>query len=385
MIMNNRAQPKIRRTPRTERGLSLVELMISLAIGMFLLLGITSLIVQQNSSRDELEKSSRQIENGRYAIQVIRNDIQHAGYYGEFFRGFNPLGAALPDPCSITPAGLEAGFALPIQGYDFAPTAGPTGGSPLPCLNPANLKAGTDILVVRRANTEVENGGVNPGEILLQTNASSYVLNLAAGAFNTNNPPLPSPFNNLVASGAIPAPLREYWVRVYFVSPCSVPAGGGATCTCQQQPAPDRRCIGADDNGNPIPTLKGLDLTGENATNPPTPIPLAEGVENLQLDYGLDTDSDGYPDMFVTDPGVANGPNPGGPPGWQSVVSVRLNLLARNTSCTTGYQDNKIYNVSAPTGTIPTPLSSCTNGDYKRHLFIEQVRAINPSSRKAAE
>lgn len=390
MTMNRRATPNIHRARRGQLGLSLVELMISMAIGLILLLGITTLIVQQNSSRDELEKSSRQIENGRYAIQTLRDDIQHAGYYGELY-AISAVGPAMPDPCDTTIPGLNAGFLLPLEGYDFAATAGPAA-SPITCLKSANLKAGTDILVVRRAATEVEDGQVNltnPPEILLQTNNVTSVLDTPAAPFNVKNPPLPAPFT-LKASDPIPAPIREYLVRIYFVSPCSVPAGGGTTCTCTQQPAPDRRCLGADDNGNPIPTLKRLDITGEGATNPPTPVPLAEGVESMQLDYGVDTDGDGYPEQYLADPSIAaplpgGGGNVGGTPGWQNVVSVRINLLARNTTCTTGFQDTKTYNAGPVTGNIPRPTSSCPNGDYKRHLFVEQVRAINPSGKRAWE
>ena len=68
---------------RTQAGLSLVELMISIAIGLALMAGITMLISQQSTASSELNKASRQIENGRYASQVLRDDIELAGYYGE--------------------------------------------------------------------------------------------------------------------------------------------------------------------------------------------------------------------------------------------------------------------------------------------------------------
>jgi type IV pilus assembly protein PilW len=56
--------------------------------------------------------------------------------------------AAMPDPCAATLATLEAGMALPVQGYDAPATVPP---ELAPCLASANLVPGTDILVVRRA------------------------------------------------------------------------------------------------------------------------------------------------------------------------------------------------------------------------------------------
>ena len=133
-----------------QRGLSLIELMISIAIGLILLAGVTSLIVQQSSARTELDKASRQIENGRYATQILRDAIEHAGYYGEF-SSLPATPATLPDPCSTAIAGLDSGLPLHVQGYD-SPTSVP---APLSaCLPDANHLPGTDILVIRRADTQ---------------------------------------------------------------------------------------------------------------------------------------------------------------------------------------------------------------------------------------
>lgn len=349
---------------RRQRGLSLVELMISLTIGMVLLLGISTLIVQQSSTRDELEKSSRQIENGRYAMQILHDNIQHAGYYGEFYSALTPP-ATLPDPCATgaTAAGLTAlqnAMALPIQGYSATT-------SPLTCLAAANYKPGTDILVIRRVSTELEtNANVsNPPEVLLQTTGAAFALGVATSSFNTNTLPLPAPFTltNTSGSTTTAARIREFWVRIYFVSPCSTMANGA---TCQA----------SDDNGSPIPTLKMLDVTGENTGTGalPAPIPLVEGIDNLQFDYGLDGNGDGYPDSYTTSPVTAT--------DWSNVMAIRVNVLARNTETTMGFADSKTYSLSGIAG---TPAVGPFSDGYKRHVFSELVRAINPSGRRAQQ
>ena len=55
------AQTRLALAHRHQAGLSLVELMISIVIGLLLLAGISSLIAAQGSARGELEKAARQI------------------------------------------------------------------------------------------------------------------------------------------------------------------------------------------------------------------------------------------------------------------------------------------------------------------------------------
>lgn len=355
-----------------QTGLSLVELMISLTIGLVLLTGLTTLIVQQSHTRNELEKSSRQIENGRYAMQILRGDIQHAGFYGQYFTLPAPP-AALPNPCLTTPLtgspSLFEAMSLHIQGYDApAVVAAPLS----TCLNNANHVAGTDILVIRRVDTSniiacaglttITNASTGAGGLVyLQASTASQVLATGTLADTTK---FPLTYSTTACPASTPVELRTYLVYIYFVSPCSTMANG-TTCTA------------TDDNGQPIPTLKRLELSATGAATTFTLItPLVEGIENLQLDYGIDNDSDGYPDSYTTAPATTA--------AWSNVMAIRVNLLARNTECTVGYTDNKTYNLGLA-GAVPVPASNCTNGGYKRHVFSELIRAVNPSGRRAQQ
>src|SRR5512140_3427838 len=90
------------RLGRHQRGMTLIEWMISITIGLILLAGLGALIAQQSRTQAELDKSSRQIENGRYAMQLLQDDIQLAGYYGEYSAVAGlPVPATLPNPCSV--------------------------------------------------------------------------------------------------------------------------------------------------------------------------------------------------------------------------------------------------------------------------------------------
>jgi type IV pilus assembly protein PilW len=192
--------------PCYQAGLSLIELMISIAIGLLLLAGVTALIVQQNSTRTELDKSTRQIENGRYAIQSIQDELQFAGYYGEFPNaGTTAVSTpvSLPNPCATTDAALLAAISLHIQGYD-SPTTVP---SPLStCLNNANHLSGTDILVIRRTDTAtLAPASAAAGQAYMQTTLGDKILGI--GTTTT--------YGLLQKDGATLANLRKYFVKIY--------------------------------------------------------------------------------------------------------------------------------------------------------------------------
>ena len=76
------------------RGFSLVELMVAIAIGLILMAGLAVLFANSSQSGNEIEKSVRQIENGRYALELLNEDVSVAGYYGEVSTTGITLGAA---------------------------------------------------------------------------------------------------------------------------------------------------------------------------------------------------------------------------------------------------------------------------------------------------
>src|SRR6266853_1707867 len=79
------------------RGFSLIELMIAMTIGLLILAGLVTLFVNTSQSQQALQRSAQQIENGRYAMDVLIQDLHHAGYYGRYSAYSD--GTTLPDPC----------------------------------------------------------------------------------------------------------------------------------------------------------------------------------------------------------------------------------------------------------------------------------------------
>jgi hypothetical protein len=104
-----------------------------------------------SAARNEVERTSRQIENGRYAIEVLSDEAAAAGFYGELAsRAPTRTGSAgldAADQCSSAPSSGRSGCCCTVQGWadgaGFDQTTCPL----------SNHKAGTDILLVRRVRT----------------------------------------------------------------------------------------------------------------------------------------------------------------------------------------------------------------------------------------
>jgi len=361
---------------RTLGGFSLVELLVAMAIGLVLLTLLAVIFANASRSQKEITLAAAQIENGRYAMDILSDDVHHAGYWG-YYPGATTLPGALPDPCSVNPAVLKTAMSIVVQGYN-APIA------TLPsCLASANYLAGTDILVVRRASTAITApaGSLQSGVVYVQASTSpTDPLNpVVATNAGVNLPGTPGPFTACtgtpptvsctgtltVRAGTgigtlVAAPIRAYLVHTYFISPCSVPTGAGTPAVCTP----------SDDGGAPIPTLNRLTVDSAGAV---TITPLAEGIENLQVDYGVDTDADGSPDgaAYVAVPGT------GTVADWQKVMALRLYVLSRNTQKSSDYTDNKTYAL----GTAGNITISGSAQAYRRHVYTAVVRVKNQSER----
>lgn len=331
-------QAQLRPWPRPQRGdqagVTLVELMVALAISLFMVAALVVLYVNNSAARTELDRASRQIENGRFAIDMLRDDLALAGYYGEMSPA-DVTSFTEPNPCAADPTLMGwSTVAGPTPVRMPAAVLGPTDAADtvVPaawgCDTPSalNQRAGTSYLVVRRVQPE----GVAPSATLA---ATPYVQSngcldgvqpfvLGTGADATNFP--------LVGPDCLTArPARVYLTRLYYVSTCGV-------------------CSPSDG----IPTLKMRELRG-NALVERT---VSDGIEDLQFEFGRDTDGDGIVDDFVA--AVPAGE-------WSSVIAVRVYLISRATAATPGYSDDKIY-ARGPFGDY-TPASSETQ--FKRRAY----------------
>lgn len=343
-------------SPRSMAGVSLVELMIAMLLGLIILAGLVTIFANSSRSREEIERASRQIENGRFAMETLTEELRLAGFYGEL--NVNPLAVplVLPDPCSTDPAIWATAVPIHIQGYDDG------AGVPACILAAANLKPNTDVIVIRRAATcEAGSAGctgftaslpyVQVSKCGTEQAGTPFVLNTGGSGAHTLR------LRNCMTT----AGRRQYFVRIYYIS---------------------------TDNGAvppvAIPTLKRLDFDGMGFTE----TPLVEGIEELNFEYGVDWQGplgagdppDGKPEAYTADPTTfaAAGPSPG--INWANVVTARISLLARNIEASPGYNDTKRYILGRDAGGAEIVVAP--GGPYRRHAYSGLVRVINAAERR---
>lgn len=323
----------MRRRPRSYQGFSLIELLVSITLGLVLLGGVVAIVGNTSRSHTELERSSRQVESGRYALQTISDDIRHAGFFEQFYNYTAPTALPLPCTSGVTPtvlAQLKTDMGLPLQGAAGASTApAPFTSACLP-----NYKPNTDVLAIRRLSTAITApGAMVANQIYVQAHwdAIKFDLGSNAGSFTFKK-----------KDNVTPTDLREYLVRVYFISTCS-------------------KCSG--DTPDSIPTLYRAELKAGTWNF----LPIAEGIENMQLRYGLDEDANGRPDDtgLVVAPATVE--------DWSTVITVEINLLARNLEESPGYVNNKTYLLGDVTVAAPADA-------YRRRTFTSTVIAANPAA-----
>lgn len=335
-----------RRIDAHSRGFSLVELMISTTISLMLLATLLAVFANASSARSKFERNSRQFENGRYTVDLLTSDLRLAGYYGEVDLNALTGPAVLPDPCSTAATEWAAAMPIHVQGYHRGL------GAP-PCV-PADVKANTDILVVRRVKTCVAGVGACEGPVsgrpylqtaLCSSDSKPYVI----GAFGSTT------FGLRHQDCVTPAALREYLVNIYFIS-----TDNGA--------------------GKKIPTLMKMELAGSSMVR----VALVEGIEEMHIEYGIDDDGDGHPDSYTADPTHYGYPGCGictAAYNWSNVVTARLHLLARSPEPFTDYVDSNRYALgrdAAGQGVTFGP----TNDAYRRQVYTALVRIENPAGRR---
>ncbi len=333
---------------KTQTGVSLVELMVAVTISLLVLTALSAVFLSTTQSRNEMQKSTQQQESGRYASELIADNLKLAGYLAEFDSTPLTTPATLPDPCATKRADLLAAMPLHVQGVnDIASALGCT----------PDVKSGTDVLVVRRASTcavgEAGCDGFLSGAFHFQ--ASLCTPNDGSGAelahavnsdadyasYHFAFSDTQTDFTRRKTScGATDfAAVYRYLVHIYYVA-------------------------NNNQSGDGIPTLKRAEL-GAGAF---TVVPLVDGIENMQIEYGIDSaGNDGVPDSYTATPASTT--------DWRNTMAVSVHLLARNTLSTQGYKDNRSY-------TLGDKTIAATNDGYKRHVYSTTTQIVNPSWRR---
>lgn len=331
-----------------QRGLSLVELLVGLAIGSVLIVGAVTVYSNGRTTYALNESVARLQEQGRFVLSVLEPDIELAGYYVftnaadtlRFVHGGTPelvLASAsglrqaplppnppTPVPLAAIPASAHAcgvnfavDVAMPVQGSNDVFELGP--GITSSCAPTGEAEPGTDTLTIRRAATEPS---AAPAAGRLQIYGSRLRSRTSQLLFADG-----------IAPGALDDDHRihDLVVRAYYVSRNSV---GRAS--------------------HPALRVKSLtSIAGAPAFRDTEVMP---GIEDLQVQFGIDTgdyDNDGAIDAMAdvnldgipeTDGRATRYVNPDFPDlGRYQVVAVRVWVRVRGEQPEAGFLDDRVY------------------------------------------
>lgn len=271
---------------KRQQGLSLIELMIAIVLGLFITAGMIQLFVNSNHSYRVQENLSRLQENGRFALEFISRDVRAVDYWG-----------CVKDPTiidnNLNSSAIFDDFAIAIEGTnddglngsDSITTSGasssaifvvedPTTTSSLKVTNNSGLLQSDVVIVSDCTNGDIfqitnDPGSANPDEITIAT--------------DTNSPGNARVLQRLYK---IEDNVQVYKLRIVTYS---ILKGKG------NQPALFRSVNGAANEE------------------------LIEGIENMQILYGEDTNDDGSPNYYVPADEIVD---------MSKVVSIRISLLA---------------------------------------------------------
>jgi type IV pilus assembly protein PilW len=338
-------QPKPSGLRRTQKGFSLIELMIGVTIGLVLLTVLTTVFDRTSGGRSNLDRVSRLVENSRFAVDVIGDDVRHAGFYGTFlppsdtvFTNTSPCAWNTADLVSLgwQPTLVPPQYPAQLIGWDD-----PVAGDPaLGCL-PDRIP-GTDVVVIRRVSAEtIAAAAVDVRNVYVQ--ASQCIMDPAL--LRVSNVSAQFTLRTAACDPASIAAIRRYFVRGYYVASCN-------------------SCAPSDG----IPTLKRVEII-DNAVRI---VSLAEGVINMQLEYAFDTNGDGSPEQYLT----STTPDTTPTSLWSNVVAVRLHMLMRSTEGGRTTTSPGTYDLG-PLHTAET----CPDG-FKCRLVTTTMRLNNVAGRR---
>ena len=370
-----------------QTGFSLVELMVSIVMGLVILAAMVALFVNSSGANRELARANSLVENGRLAIELLESDVVHAGYWGAYMPTFDdqtfgdiPADApsAVPDPCLAydTPWTTQHALNLihvPVNVYDSdAVCAGVV----------VDKQATTDVLVVRHAELCEAGSGGNceadiPGNVYFQstrcaTDADRY-------RFGTEDD---TTFDLKQMDCLADTEKRKFISSIYYIRNWAVNAGDG------------------------IPTLvrSSFNLDGVVPAHQGA-VAMIEGIERFRVELGIDDRSNAYlgeptgtPVNYTEavnwlDPDTRTTPTnrgDGSPDGafitcttadpctvdeLMNVTAVKIYVLVRSREPAPGYTDTKVYQVG---DSVMGPF----NDGFKRHVYVSTLRLPNIAGRR---
>lgn len=315
---------------RNQQGFTILEIFISLSVGLVLFAGVMSIFVGMRSTTAETSSLGTLQENGRFALNVITDDLMRQSFWGDLVpplstsntttTGF-PVVAAGGD--CIGGGANNASFPQAVGTFRTIWGVTAVNNNPMNCINDARI--GSDVLQLKRVLAQAFDPLViNPADnrFWLNTNISDGTIfpgNIAVPVINNGQ-------------------MWQYQHHVYYVRD--------------------------EVQGNfTVPVLRQATLSRPG--NLMNFQPLIEGIERIRFMYGVDTDADRAVNAYIsaTDMNDALWDN-------STILAVKVYILARDILPDSKYTDTKSYQM----GDL---LVAAANDNFRRLLLMSTVTLHN--------
>jgi type IV pilus assembly protein PilW len=307
-----------------QRGLTLTELMVSVAISLVVLVALSSIYLRSRGAYRTNEALARVQETGRLALDWISRDLRSSGFAGCLSRGAQLAVYSNPRPAGLVPLAMlrgyerAAGFTYPTGIERLADDVQSDAVRIVAADSTARAYLDGDSDVAAATITIRDNkAGFEPDDVLLVSDCErSAVFTVTAvqgkptrlvhaadrnGGLDTPTHRISPPFK--AREGAFVARFDSV---AYFVG----------------------RPKDAKDAKDAPPSLyrAGLERTER----------VVEGVEDLDLLYGIDVDGDGAVDGYLRADQVDAAQ-------WDRVLSVRVSLVAVSAEAVAAGGTQSVY------------------------------------------
>lgn len=379
-------------------GFSLVELMISLVLGSVVTAGVVQLFVANSETHKLLLGQSRMQESARFALDFIGRDIRKAGYRG-CFSSNDELKNTFDKTALFIP--YEYDLRNGITGFDATDEDEwtPDITNVLPYTNGSGsddnvfflaadnygrgsgidldeLLSGADIVTFRNLS-DVESRIKNS----LNTSAVDLVVNIGVGWDEFRADQLIMIHDCAEATmfrvtsispnlAGTPSLVSQDLTVGHLVGNIDATANVTPQLNGDNVFQSDAAVSAIESNTYYVRSGTGFNNSGQHPlslwkkTSLEAPVELIEGLENLQLLYGEDTDEDGVPNQYIPAHFVGD---------WLAVVTVRVTIVV-----------NSIDDVGGTT--LPThgcTLQHCVEGEQYdgliRRAFTQTFQLRNQS------
>lgn len=319
---------------RYQKGLSLIELMIALVLGLLISSAVIQVFIRTSASYQLQDELSYIQENGRYALSEITKDLRMVGY--------SSCGGGAKIANSVDDDSVR--FQLGLVGYSVDSTDSTVAAGAIAVSDyPSELNVawdGTDALQVYKSDPNSSlhvtshnpnsatihiqgTHPIKPGTVLLMASANCDQIGVFAMSGPTNSSSNANHFVHNTGSGSLKnctKNLRGNFTCFSGVSEKNPGYGAGSKVMTVDSALYYVRNSGTDTT---IPGLYRKELNSINAEE------LVQGVEDINISYGLDTDNDAVANQYLTARNIQEN-------NWGNVTSVRVALVMRSRDLVDG-------------------------------------------------